>query len=135
MNVNKVFYGGHIVREPEVKYTSAGKAVCNLSVATFENYTDKASGDKRSVPCFMNCVAFGKTAETIANHLNKGDQILIEDGKISMNQWEDKNSNKRTDYKITINRFQFVGGRKKKSTNNSAPAPEPAPEPDEETPF
>ena len=66
---------------------------------------------------FLNCVAFGKTAETIANHLVKGNPILVE-GHIQTGSYEAKDGTKRYTTDIIVNRFEFVQG-KKESTDNA----------------
>src|SRR5579859_3341162 len=90
---NKVILAGNITRPPELRYTPAGKAVCEIGLAVNEKWTD-AAGEKRENVCFVDCTAWAGTAETISKHLRKGDPILLE-GKLRLESWEDKNTKEK----------------------------------------
>lgn len=102
MNVNKVFIGGTITRDPEIRYTSSGTAVCAFSVAVNERYGDRENA------VFVACVAWKETAEIVKKHFGKGSRIFVE-GKISQEEWTDKNTGeKRGKTKVTALRIDFV---------------------------
>ena len=109
MNLNKVILAGNLTRDPELRYTSGGSAVCNLSIAVNKTYVDK-QGEKKKDTSFFNLVAWAKQAETIAKYFTKGKAIYVE-GELKNRSWEDKNGEKRSATDITIREFQFVGGK------------------------
>jgi single-strand DNA-binding protein len=85
--VNKVILVGHLGRDPEVRYTQDGKAVCNFSIATSETWKDKTSGEKREKTEWHRVVVFGKLAEICGEYLSKGRQVYIE-GSLQTSQYE-----------------------------------------------
>jgi single-strand DNA-binding protein len=107
MNFNKVLHGGHLTRDPILTYSQGGTAICKFSIAS--NYKRK---DQERV-CYVDCVAFGKTAETINQYLGKGDPIFVE-GRLDFSKWEDKEGRTCTKHEIVVELFQFVGGRSAK---------------------
>lgn len=119
MNYNRTIIGGRLTRNPELKYTNSGMAVCDIGVAINRTWTPKGGGDKREETCFVDCTAWGKTGETIAKFLKKGDPIHLE-GRLTFDSWKDQNGNNRSKLKVTIDQFQFVGGR---NENSAAPNP------------
>lgn len=111
-NFNKVIIAGHLTRDPEVKYLSSGSAICNFSVAVSEKWKDKASGEMKESTAFIDCDAWGKTAEIIGEHFAKGKPILVE-GRLKQENWDDKETGKkRSKLKVTVDSFQFLGGGK-----------------------
>lgn len=106
MNVNKVFLGGRLTKDPDARYTSGGTAIVNFNVATTRNWTK--DGEKKEETCFVEASAFGKTGETIANYLKKGNPIFIE-GRLKFEQWE-KDGQKHSKLKVVVDSFQFVSG-------------------------
>lgn len=111
-NFNKVIIAGHLTRDPEVKYLSSGSAICNFSVAVSEEWKDKTSGEMKKSTAFIDCDAWGKTAEIIGEHFCKGKPILVE-GRLKQENWDDKETGKkRSKLKVTVDSFQFLGGGK-----------------------
>ena len=110
MNFNKAFIGGHLTKDPVTKVTPSGTAVTNFGLAVNNSYTGK-DGNKREDVLFIECVAFGKRGETIAQYLKKGSPIFIE-GALTLNTWE-KDGVKHQQHKIKVDNFQFVGGKGK----------------------
>lgn len=108
MSVNKVLIIGRLGTDPELKYTPSGVAVCNFSVATSENWTDK-SGQKQEKTEWHRMKAFGKTAELINQYLNKGSQAYFE-GSLQTRMWE-KDGHKNYTTEVNIKSVQFLGGR------------------------
>jgi single-strand DNA-binding protein len=110
MNVNKVFLGGNLTRDIELKYTQSNMAVGSFGVAVNRKYK-KQDGNQVEETTFVDCVAFGKTAEVMAQHLHKGRPVFVE-GRLKLDQWEDKNTGqKRSKLSVVVDNFQFVGGR------------------------
>lgn len=109
VSVNYVCIGGNLTRDPELKYTPQGVAVCNFNVAVNEKYTDK-SGQKKENVCFVEVVAWKKTGELAAEYLRKGNPVLVE-GKLSQDNWEDSEGKKRSKTKLTASKVHFIGAK------------------------
>lgn len=116
-SVNKVILLGNLGADPELRHTSGGQSVCELSVATNEKWTDK-SGQKQEKTEWHRVVVWGKVGENCAKYLKKGSQAYLE-GKLQTRSWEDKDGNKR--YTTEVNAFtvQFLGGGGSKSSGNN----------------
>lgn len=122
VSINSVTVGGNLTRDPELKFLPSGVAVCNFNVAVNEKYTD-AQGQKKESVCFVEVVAWKKTAELAAEYLKKGSPVVVE-GKLSQDTWEDKETGKkRSKTKVTASKVHFVGSKGDK-------APEPLVVPD-----
>src|SRR5579862_4546652 len=109
MSVNKVILVGRLGRDPETRYTGAGQAVCNFSLATDESYKDRA-GERQKRTEWHKIVLWGKLAELGQQYLKKGSQVYIE-GRIQSRQWDDKEGQKRTSFEIVATGMKFLGGR------------------------
>jgi single-strand DNA-binding protein len=109
MSVNKVILVGRLGRDPETRYTSAGQAVCNFSMATDETYNDR-SGERQKHTEWHRIVLWGKQAEIAQQYLKKGSQIYLE-GKIRTNEWTDKEGQKRTGIDIIGSNFRMLDSR------------------------
>ena len=107
---NKVILMGNLTRDPELKYLPSGSAVANIGLAVSRNWTDRESGEKREEVCFVDLEAFGRTAETMNEYLQKGRPVLIE-GHLRYRTWETDDGQRRSKHGIFVERFQFVGGR------------------------
>nr|DAJ40092.1 MAG TPA: Single strand binding protein [Caudoviricetes sp.] len=95
--MNIVILMGRMVRNPELKYTSSGKAYANFTLAVQKNKNEAE---------FIDCTAWEKTAETIAEYFEKGSKILIQ-GRLSVSNYE-QNGEKRKFTRILTNSFEFV---------------------------
>jgi single-strand DNA-binding protein len=91
-SLNKVMLIGRLGRDPELKYSQSGQAVCTMSVATDESYTK--DGNKVEQTEWHRVVVFARQAENVANYLKKGSQAFIE-GKLQTRQWQDKDGQTR----------------------------------------
>lgn len=108
-NVNKVLIIGRMTRDPEIRYLQNGKAVTNFAVAL--NRTYMVDNEKREETTFVDIVAWGKTAEFVNKYFSKGKNIFIE-GRLHMNEWEDKNSDtKRRKLEVIADNVQFVDSK------------------------
>jgi len=106
-SVNKVILIGNLGRDPELKYTRGGDPVCNFTLATNEQWTDKA-GAKQERTEWHRIVVWGKQAEVCGQYLKKGRQAYIE-GSLTTREWSDKDGNKRTTTEIKAQRVQMLG--------------------------
>jgi single-strand DNA-binding protein len=111
MNFNRVIIGGRLTRDPELKQVGAkGTSVANLGLAV--NRVRGTGSERQEEVCFVDATAWGKQAEVITKYLSKGDQILIE-GRLSYESWDAQDGTKRSKLKVTVEKFEFVGGGKK----------------------
>ena len=106
MNINSVQLGGNLCRDPEIKYSAAGTAICTIDIANNRGYTTK-TGEKKNETSFIPCTLFARSAELVSETFKKGDRILIE-GRMSQETWESKDGQKRSRIKIVANNFHFV---------------------------
>lgn len=112
---NKVILMGNLTRDPELRFLPNNTPVCDLGLAVNDRVKNKQTDQYEDVPVFMDCTCFGRTAENIAKHFNKGRPIFIE-GKLRFEQWEDRQSGqKRSKLKVIIDRWQFVDSDKERS--------------------
>ena len=109
MSVNKAILVGRLGRDPETRYTSAGQAVCNFTLATDETYRDR-NGERQKRTEWHRIVVWGKQAEIAQQYLHKGSLIFVE-GRIQSRQWDDREGQKRTSVEIVANNFRMLGGR------------------------
>lgn len=100
--------GGNITRDVELKNTPSGTPVAQVGLAVNRSWKDP-SGEKKEEVTFVDCEAWGKTAETIAKFFSKGKPIFIE-GRLKLDQWE-QDGQKRSKLKVVVDSFQFVGGK------------------------
>ena len=108
-NFNKVLLVGNLTRDPELKHTPSNQAVAQIGLAGNRQYNTK-DGEKREETTFVDCEAWGRTAEVMCQYLAKGRPVLVE-GRLKLDQWQDKDGNNRSKLKVVIENFQFVGGR------------------------
>lgn len=120
MSYNKVIMLGNITRDIEVRTLPSNNAVAQIGLAMNHKWRDKTSGEMREEVTFVDCEAFGKTAENIAKYFSKGSPILV-DGRLKLDTWKDKtDGSNRSKLKVVIESFEFVGG---KSGDATSPAP------------
>ncbi len=105
MNLNKVFILGNLTRDPELRQTAGAQSVCSFSVATNRRYTDK-SGQKQEQVEFHNLVAWGRTAEVIAQYLRKGSMVLVE-GRLQTRSWQDQQGVKHWKTEVIVDAMQM----------------------------
>jgi len=126
-SLNKVILAGNLTRDPEVRYTTSGKAVADLGIAVNESYKDTATDEWKEKPVYIDVVVWGRQAETSGEYLTKGAPVLI-DGRLQLDQWENKEGEKRSKLRVVASRVQFLGGRRESGGEApSAPHQEAAP--------
>ena len=112
MAFNKVILMGNITRDPELRATTSGLKLANFTVAINRNYTSQ-SGEKQTETAFIDCVAWGKTGETISKYFQKGRQILVS-GRLNQRTWQDKDTGKnRSALDVVVEEFNFVADGQK----------------------
>lgn len=117
----KTILVGHLTRDPELKYTPKGTAVGNIAIAC--NYSWKnESGEKKEEVSFFDAIAWGKTAETIAQYVRKGAPILLE-CRPKQETWDDKQTGqKRHRVVFIVESFTFLGGKSEAGESDTKPA-------------
>ena len=129
MNLNKVQLAGRLTRDPEIKHTTSGTAIADISLAVSRFYKTEAD-ETRDETDFIDVTAFGRSAEIIQKHLHKGNPLFVE-GRLKLDQWDDKQTGaKRSKLKVIAESMQFVGPRSQAQVlavgQPAAPAPAPA---------
>lgn len=120
-NLNKTLHMGNLTRDPELKFTPKGTAVCDFGLAVNEKWKDSNGNDKEET-LFLDVTFFGKVAEIIAKHVKKGQPLYVE-GKLKMETWEDKATGQnRSKMKIVGENFQFLSAGEKNSQSSDRPA-------------
>jgi single-strand DNA-binding protein len=109
-NFNKVYLMGNLTRDPEMRVTPKGTAICQFGLAISRSWKDE-SGQTREETAFVDIEAWGKQGEVISKYCTKGRPLFVE-GRLKFDQWEDKTSGqKRSKLKVVLENFQFIGGR------------------------
>lgn len=107
--VNKAIILGNLGRDPEVRYTTNGTAVCNLAVATSEQWKDRQSGQQQEHTEWHRVVLWARTAEVAGQYLQKGSKVYIE-GQLRTRKWQDQSGNDRYSTEIVARDLQMLGG-------------------------
>ncbi len=106
MNVNKVMLAGNLTRDPELSYLPSQTAVVSFGMAINRKWKGK-DGQQQDETCFVDCVSFGKQAETLNKYMTKGKPIFIE-GRLKFDSWTAQDGSKRSKHKVVIEGFQFL---------------------------
>jgi single-strand DNA-binding protein len=109
-SINKVIIIGNLGRDPEVRYTPNGAAVCNITVATSRNWKDKNTGDKVEETEWHRIVFYDKLAEIAGEYLKKGRPVYVE-GRLKTRKWQDKDGKDNYTTEIVAENMQMLGGR------------------------
>ena len=104
---------GNMVRDPHLSYLPSNTAVCEFSIATSRTFK-KQDGSQGEEVCFTDCQIFSKRAEVINKYFKKGEPIFVE-GRLKLDQWQDKDGSKRSKLRVFVENFEFVGGKKQES--------------------
>ena len=109
--MNKVVLIGRLTKDPELRFAAgSGTAVCRFTVAINRQF-------KKDETDFINCVAFGKTAETISQYLRKGRQIAVT-GSIRTGSYDAKDGTKRYTTDVAVDSFEFIGSKDSGSSDS-----------------
>lgn len=138
-NLNKVMLMGNLTRDPELRYTPNNTAVANLGMAINRKWFNKQTNENQEETTFVDMEAWGRTAEVLNQYLKKGRPLYVE-GRLKLDQWQDKDGGNRSKLKIVIESFEFLdsgkgegggggggsyqqGGRSGGGEGRNAPAP------------
>jgi len=106
-NLNKVMLIGNLTRDPELRVTPKGTAICTFSLAVNRKFRDESGADREEVT-YVDIEAWGKAGENISKYCTKGRPLFVE-GRLRLDQWEDKNTKeKRSRMKVVCENFQFL---------------------------
>ena len=122
---NHVAMMGNLTKDPELRYTSGGAAVCNFGLAINRVYND-GDGEKQEEVTFIDIVCWNKLAEAVAEYLHKGSPAFI-DGRLKQNSWETEDGQKRYKHEIVARSVQFLSNGKPEQDEGEAG--------DDEVPF
>lgn len=108
---NKTILVGNLTRDPQVKYTTGGTAICEISLAVNREWFDKATNQKKSEVTYVDVTYFGKIAEVLGEYTSKGSSILSE-GRLQLDQWDDRETGqKRSKLRVIGETMQLLGRR------------------------
>lgn len=125
-SLNKVMLIGNLTRDPEMRYTPQGTAVCTFGVATNREWKTE-SGEKKEDAEFHNIVAWNKLAEICANLLKKGRKVYVE-GRLSTRSWEGQDGVKKQRTEVVISDMVILDRKGDDLGNTEFDIPEPLPE-------
>lgn len=120
MSFNKITIIGNLGRDPELRYTPQGTAVCDFSVAVNDRKRDKA-GEWQDVTTWFKITFWGKQAENASKYLTKGRQAYIE-GRLQVEEWTDRDGNNRYTLAVQGSDIQFLGDGRGESSEHSPAA-------------
>jgi single-strand DNA-binding protein len=109
-NINRVVLVGNLTRDPELRHTPSGTAVCKLRIAVNTRQKDNASGEWRDKPNYFDVTVWGNQGESCAQFLSKGRPVGV-DGRLDWREWEAQDGTKRQAVEIIADTVQFLGGR------------------------
>ena len=122
-NLNQCNFIGRLGKDPECKTLNNGTMLTSFSIACGEQWRDKATGEKKEKTEWINCVAFGKTAEIIGEYVKKGQQIYIS-GKMQTDKYE-KEGQTVYSTKINVNNMEMLGGKQEGQPQPQQPQQQP----------
>src|SRR5437868_13582044 len=109
-SINKVILLGNLTRDPEIRYTPKGSALCDLGIAVNRQYTLE-NGERRAEVTYVDVVLWARMAEIAAEYLKKGRPVCIE-GRLQLDTWDDKQSGqKRSKLRVIGENMQMLGSR------------------------
>ena len=117
---SKVILMGNLTRDPETRTTTSGQSVTSFSLAVSRQWRG-SDGQNQEQTSFINCVAWGRPGEVIAQYVKKGNPLLVS-GRLDQRSYEDKDGNKRQAVEVVVEDFNFVGGGRSDEGGFSAPS-------------
>jgi len=121
MNYNKVLLAGNLTRDVSLSYLPSQTAVAEFGLAINRNYT--VNNEKKQEVCFVDCKAFGKPAETLGKYCKKGNPLFVS-GRLTFDSWTNKDGQKCSKLRVTVEEFQFIGGKAETAGTNVNETPE-----------
>lgn len=117
MSFNKITLIGHLGKDPELRYTPQGIAVCNFTMATNDKRRDQA-GELQDVTMWFKVTLWRQQAENAAKYLAKGRQVYVE-GRLRVEEWTDRDGNNRHTLEVQASDLQFLGGGRGEESGRS----------------
>ena len=111
---NRIVLVGHLTRDIELRYTTAGAAIGNSAIAVTRKFS--VNGEKREETCFIDITFFGKQAEIANQYLGKGSKLLIE-GRLKFDQWTDNNGQNRSKHTVAVENMEMLGDGQRAGNN------------------
>lgn len=109
LNLNHIVLAGNLTRDPELRQINTERVVANVGMAINRRWKN-AAGELQEEATFVDIEAWGRTAEIMGQYLKKGSPVYIE-GRLKLDQWEDKEGQKRSRLKIVAENVQFLSGK------------------------
>ena len=125
-SVNKVIVLGNVGRDPELRYTPSGAAVCNVALATSRSWKAKDSTERQEETEWHRVVLYDRLAEVAAEYLKKGNPVYFE-GRLKTRKWQDKEGKDVYTTEIVAEQMQLLGSREQGESRAPSPAPRQAP--------
>lgn len=123
-SVNKWIGIGNLGRDPEVRYSPEGTAVCNISIACTNSWKDKSTGERKEETEWVRVVFYNRLAEIAGEYLRKGRSVYVE-GRLKTRKWQDKDTGAdRYSTEIVADQMQMLGGRDDSGAQNTNSAPQ-----------
>ncbi len=116
-NFNKILLMGNLTRDPQLSYLPSQTAVVDFGLAVNRKWKSR-EGEDRDETCFIDCRAFGRTAENINKYLSKGRPLFVE-GRLTFDSWTSQDGTKRSKHRVTVENFQFLGGGQRQGTGQT----------------
>ena len=124
---NKVILMGNLTRDPELRYTPDGMAICNFGIAVNDSFRRGSEGDGKDDTMFIDVATFRKQAENCGQYLKKGRRVLIE-GRLRLERWQAQDGANRSKHTVSANVVQFLSaGEERGGSNESTSALDSAP--------
>ena len=109
-NINRVVLVGNLTRDPELRHTPSGMAVCSLRIAVNTRRKDSTSGQWTEKPNYFDITVWGNQGESCAQYLSKGRPVAV-DGRLEWREWEAQDGSKRQAVEVIADTVQFLGSR------------------------
>ena len=135
-SLNKLLLMGNLTRDPQLSYLPSQTAVVEFGLAMNRKWKSR-EGEQKEEVCFVDCQAYGKTAETINKYLAKGRPVFVE-GRLKFDSWTAQDGTKRSKHRVVVENFQFIGGQQSQNTAATGGAVNSAPDipaADDDIPF
>jgi len=108
-NLNRVMLMGNLTRDPELRYLPSNTPVVNLGLAVNRRWRNQQN-EMQEETTFVDCEAFGRTAEVLSQYLRKGRPVFLE-GRLRLDQWQDRDGGNRSKLKVVVESFEFIDSR------------------------
>ena len=113
--LNQIFIMGRLARDPEVRHTQSGVTVCSFTLAVDRDIKDKQTGERKTD--WIPVTAWRGTGELVSRYLHKGDSIVVV-GRLEIQEWTDRQGNKRTTPNVSAENVYFTGGRRQETAQS-----------------